>query len=245
MHLWVYRVNRVAQVHHASKKVTLLAASSKLVKAAKRWYELQSGTVSESWSSLRNEIIKIFHKRISFYVAMQRVEARQWNCDKETFDQYAMDKLSLMHSLNLQDADAINLLIGGIMKSSLRATALTLAVDTIDQFLSKMRVVTEDIADLERNSQVPSKANRPRDVTCRKCGKKGIFNEIVATPRSLAIIARRKVTESRNAGNYSRRSSAEDRRRMLLLRQLPIRGQMFLPCRFLPWLKRVRTGSWS
>lgn len=40
---------------------------------------------------------------------------------KELFDQYAIDKLALIHCLNLPQADVINLLVGRIMKNSLRA----------------------------------------------------------------------------------------------------------------------------
>jgi len=38
--LWTQRVDRVARVHSATDAVTLLAASSKLIKSAKRWYEI-------------------------------------------------------------------------------------------------------------------------------------------------------------------------------------------------------------
>ncbi|KYN11460.1 hypothetical protein ALC57_16378, partial [Trachymyrmex cornetzi] len=97
----------------------------KLVKSAKRWYDLQLGSALESWSCFKQELIKMFDRKISFYAAMQKIEARRWNYHKESFDQYAIDKLALTHRLNLPQSDVINLLIGGIMKSLLRATALT------------------------------------------------------------------------------------------------------------------------
>lgn len=57
--------------------MTLLAASSRLVRAAKRWYEMQSGSVLESWAGLKQGMRKLFIKKILFYAAMQRIEARK------------------------------------------------------------------------------------------------------------------------------------------------------------------------
>jgi len=94
-------------VHGATDGVTLLAATSKLTKSAKRWYDFQNGSVLESWSDLKVEMEKIFNRKIPFYKAMQKVESRKWNAQKETFDQYAIDKLALMHHLNLSDEDSI------------------------------------------------------------------------------------------------------------------------------------------
>ncbi|KYM99254.1 Pro-Pol polyprotein [Cyphomyrmex costatus] len=84
----------------------------------------------------------MFDYKISFTNAMQKIEARRWNYYKESFDQYAIDKLALAHRLKLPQSDIINLLIGGIMKSSLRATALTLNASTVEEFLEKMRLIT-------------------------------------------------------------------------------------------------------
>jgi len=55
---WVQRVDQIAGVHAASDGITLLAASSKLTKFAKTWYEVQSGAAIESWIGLRAEMIK-------------------------------------------------------------------------------------------------------------------------------------------------------------------------------------------
>lgn len=46
--MWVRRVDKVALIHGASDGVTLLAASSKLVKFARQWYEIQAGAMIES-----------------------------------------------------------------------------------------------------------------------------------------------------------------------------------------------------
>lgn len=79
------RVEKIVQVHEAPDDVVLLAISEKLTNAARR-YDMQSGLVLESWTGLKQEIIKMFNHRIPFYTAMQRIEARKWNCFKESFD---------------------------------------------------------------------------------------------------------------------------------------------------------------
>lgn len=126
--VWIRRVDRVAQIHGATDDVILVAASSKLTKFAKQWYELQDGSVIESWGDLKRELVKIFERRVPFYKAMQKIEARRWNPAKETFDQYSLAKLSLMQQLNLPVKDTIHLIIGGITSSAMRATALSAVV---------------------------------------------------------------------------------------------------------------------
>jgi len=83
------------------------------------------------------------------------------------------EKLALIHRLDLPKSDIINLLIGGIMQSSLRATALTLMAASIDQFLETMRRITHGVGDLKKRNSSPSKDNKFKDVVCRGCGKRG------------------------------------------------------------------------
>lgn len=99
--IWVQRVTKVAQIHGAPDDVTFLAASSKLTKTARRWFDLSTGQMIESWESFKQAIVKRFDRKILFHVAIQRIETRKWNYTKETFLEYSMDKLVLMHSLNL------------------------------------------------------------------------------------------------------------------------------------------------
>lgn len=154
VHVWSQRVDRAAQVHRASEDVVLLAASSKLTKLAKQWYEMQSGLVLESWFELKQAIIKMFDRRVSFTAAMQKIEARKWNPAKESFDrdQYSIDKLALIRRLDLPSTDTINLIIGGIPQHSLRATALALTTQTVDKFLEAMRRITYGMGDTEKKS---------------------------------------------------------------------------------------------
>lgn len=64
--LWTQRVDRIAQIHRAPDDVILLAASSKLTKGAKQWNNIQQGAVLEFWISLRQDIIKMFDKRVPY-----------------------------------------------------------------------------------------------------------------------------------------------------------------------------------
>lgn len=150
--LWVQRVEDVSAIHGASPEVTLLAASNKLIKTARRWFDIGSGPMLQSWAGLRKALIKRFARKIPFCVAMQKIEARKWEFARESFQEYAMDKLVLMHSLNLPVEDAIHLLINGITSRSLRETAASLKDDSIDQFLNDMDRITTTIEDRDRKT---------------------------------------------------------------------------------------------
>jgi len=104
---------------------------------------------------------------------MQKVEARKWISHKEIFDQYAIDKLALMHSMNLSDEDSIQLLAGGIQQNSLRATTLSVATNTLDVFLEKMRHITQEVNETEKRGSSANGPQKTKDAACKNCGKKG------------------------------------------------------------------------
>jgi len=64
INVWIKRVDKVVLIHGASDSVTLLAASSKLTKNAKQWYDLQDGPSNESWMNLKHELTKMFDKKV-------------------------------------------------------------------------------------------------------------------------------------------------------------------------------------
>lgn len=151
---------------------------------------MQNGDVLESWTALKLALTQMFDRRVSFTAAMQKIEARRWAPGKESFDQYSIDKLALIHRLNLSMPDAINLIINGIPQLSLRATALTLPTNSLDKFLEAMRRITAGMGDLEKKSpQYQNKGGRVKDTnhrtgdtkgqkdtsqgTCNYCKKKG------------------------------------------------------------------------
>lgn len=83
--LWIKKIEKISQIHGVSSNITFLAATSKLKKLARRWYDANTGSAIESWTGFKEAIIKIFKKKILFHVAMQKVEARVWNFTKESF----------------------------------------------------------------------------------------------------------------------------------------------------------------
>ncbi|XP_036143407.1 uncharacterized protein LOC118645805 [Monomorium pharaonis] len=171
--VWVRRVNAIAQIHAAPDGITLLAASSRFTKTAKKWYHRQEGEVLQSWTVLQQQLIKAFDNRVSMYGAMQKIEARIWRPNKETFVDYAMDKLELMSNLDLSVTDSINLIAGGITISSLKFTALSMMADSVEEFIEKMRPLTRGLHELERKPTQKTNS-KPKDPdACRNCGRKG------------------------------------------------------------------------
>lgn len=173
--LWIQRVGQISHIHRVSDDITLLAAISKLKKMAKEWFDTLSGPALQSWSNLREAMLKMFDRRIPFSILIRRVEARRWIFSKETFQQYAVNKLSLMHALDLPVQDKINLLIGGISDRMLKSSATAVASlysDSMDQFLDKMYHLTTATTDWERKA-VSVKSNSFKDAYAKNVGKKG------------------------------------------------------------------------
>ncbi|XP_067214809.1 uncharacterized protein [Linepithema humile] len=167
--LWLRKVERVSRIHCVSEDITLLAATSKLTKLAREWFDLDTGTINDTWTSFKQAVIRRFHRQIPFCVIVQKVEARRWNFTKETFQEYALNKLRLMQNMNLSDSDAINFLISGIGSASLRATAASLDAITVDQFLEKMHNITIVSGDLGKKQSSFYKAEKmkPSDSTVK------------------------------------------------------------------------------
>ncbi|KYN26720.1 hypothetical protein ALC57_03909 [Trachymyrmex cornetzi] len=140
--LWIQKVDNISRIHEVNDKITLLAASQKLRKHARDWYDMEAGLVNESWSSFKNSILSRFRVVIPFHVLMQRIEARRWNLNKEIFQEYAFHKIKLMHRLQVPEENKIQLLINGINSASLRASAMILEANTLDEFLFKMQKIS-------------------------------------------------------------------------------------------------------
>lgn len=120
---------------------------------------------------------------------MQKVEARKWNFVKETFQDYAMEKLVLMKNLKLPERDTIHLLINEIDSRLLRELAVALRVHSVDGFLEEMQRITASSGESfkkpqssftkSQNIKVPSKdssatdTNQAKDIFCVNCRSKG------------------------------------------------------------------------
>lgn len=140
--LWVEKIESVAQLHNLSSVVMLSAAAYKLSKTARKWFDLSTGSINESWFSFKEEIIDRFRRKVLFNEVIQKVNSRKWIFSKESFQEYAMDKLALMRSLKLTDEDSIQLLITGIGSFALRTTAAALKTKSLNQFLREMQHIT-------------------------------------------------------------------------------------------------------
>jgi len=92
---------------------------------------------------------------------------------QKMFNQYVIDKLALMHCLELPIKDVINLLVEGITQSSVRATALSVMTDSIESFLERMRHITEGLMEPERKITTVTELSKLQDSVCKNCGKRG------------------------------------------------------------------------
>ncbi|KYN05598.1 hypothetical protein ALC62_03469 [Cyphomyrmex costatus] len=136
---WIRKIEYVATIHGVNEGVKLLATSSKLSENARDWFDLDNGQInSSSWNIFKQAITRRFKRYIPFHIALQKVEERRWNTQKESFHEYALQKLKLMNNLQLPEQDRIQLIINGINSLSLRNAAAVLEVTTVDEFLQKM-----------------------------------------------------------------------------------------------------------
>lgn len=99
---------------------------------------------------------------------MQKIEARRWNTIKETFRDYAMDKLALMHRLKLEEKHKIKLLIKGINNLSIKCAAATLRVNSVNQFIREMDEIVESCGDSFKKFQYTDfKSDKTKDLNSK------------------------------------------------------------------------------
>lgn len=141
--IWIQKVERVGYIHGASQDMMLLAVSGKLVKSARKWFELGAGTINDIWISFKNALLRQFTRKIPYQVIMKKVEARKWNFMHESFNDYALEKLSLMQSLKLSDDDSIHYLTDGINNPAIDPISLTLSEKNSNTEASSTVAVSE------------------------------------------------------------------------------------------------------
>ncbi|XP_070526381.1 uncharacterized protein [Cardiocondyla obscurior] len=174
---WVDRVDTAARIHGASDAATVVAASSRLTGAARKWYDLKTGPVMESWVALKKELLAMFRRHVPFYDRIKKVEARKWLAGKETFDNYVVEKQVLMQPLEMSAEDQIQMLIGGIQTSSLRVTAMSLRAKTVEKFVEEMRYLAAAHTDSERHPVARPPPALRNERPCRNCGGRGHFHK--------------------------------------------------------------------
>ncbi|KYN09766.1 hypothetical protein ALC57_18112 [Trachymyrmex cornetzi] len=87
---------------------------------------------------------------------MQKVEACKWSFTKESFHDYALQKIKLTNGLQMPERDRIQLIINGISSLSLRSTAAALHAATIDDFLHQMNQITSACGVISKKMSPPS-----------------------------------------------------------------------------------------
>lgn len=138
---WIQTIERVSMIHNVSEDVLLLAATGKLKGIARRWLDLNICTLVESWPKFRTAILIRFHNEVLFHLVYQKAENHKWNSFKESFQDYATEKIAILRRLKLPDVSVIQLLINGIEKSSLRETAATYRALPIEEFIAAVHQV--------------------------------------------------------------------------------------------------------
>lgn len=125
----------------------------------------------ESWAGFKEAITIRFARKILFHIALQKIEARKWNINKESFLNYALEKLTLMHSLKLQTKEIMHLLINGVTNRLLRATA-AIQGENLDKFLDDIQSIKKAAEGEEEKSFM---SQRRRKTTCAETAKRKVI----------------------------------------------------------------------
>lgn len=142
--LWIQRIDEVYKIYEVPDNIIFLVAINKLVNLARYWFDFGSGPMIKSWADFKEAVIKRFNGR-DFFI-LQKIEARKWNYLEESFQEYAMDCLPLINSINLTPKQAIKSLIDGIKLKYIqnRARVISQNINSIGEFLNKMNIITND-----------------------------------------------------------------------------------------------------
>jgi len=76
----------------------------------------------------------------------------------------------MIHGLDLSPRDVIYLIVGGIMSAPVRAAALSLSAETVEDFVDRIRNIAEGC--LETNKKTGS-VNKNKVKPCRNCDDAG------------------------------------------------------------------------
>ncbi|KYN28040.1 hypothetical protein ALC57_02546 [Trachymyrmex cornetzi] len=164
--------SQIPQFNGVEEEVDVwIPAVSKMSKHARDWFDMDVSVVPGSWDSFKAGITRRFRRHIPFNVALQKAETRLWTYGKDSFQEYAMAKLKLLHRLHLPQDVCINVLIGGITNFSIRSAAASLSVNSVDEFLDRMHQITSVCGTSKCSSPVHFKKEKSRDVKDSKESK--------------------------------------------------------------------------
>ncbi|XP_036144777.1 uncharacterized protein LOC118646301 [Monomorium pharaonis] len=190
----------------------LSAATTKLSKSARKWFDLSTGSITRSWTTFKEAITNRFKRRVNFSAVMRKVDARKWFYSNESFQEYAMEKLALIHCLNLSESDTIQLLIDGIGSIAIKSTALNLAlkIDKIDEFLENMHHITSAIERTKKSPVLNAKFERSKDNEYKKTDQHSKTDQQVKMEKNLYCVFCHKRNHNKEDCFKLKRKSAED-----------------------------------
>ncbi|KMQ87770.1 penicillin-binding protein 4 family protein [Lasius niger] len=87
---------------------------------------------------------------------MKKADERKWLDYKETFQDYAMEKIAILQNLKLPKDSIIHCLIDGINNIAIKSVAASISTESVDDFLEQMHHITSTCevasADIIENS---------------------------------------------------------------------------------------------
>lgn len=113
---------------------------------------------------------------------------------------YAAKKIKLLQPLQFEQRNIISLLIGGINNFSNKSAAMSINVETIDEFLERMYQLTNMcVATQKKSSPLPMKKKKTKErVTSDSPTKKATQN---TNQMSYVLIVKRRVMSKPTAGS--------------------------------------------
>ncbi|CAL1680906.1 unnamed protein product [Lasius platythorax] len=140
---WLEQVDYVEGLHEINENILLLAATSRLAGNALDWYNRQSTAVISSWAEVKKGLLEYFQRKVSFMLAMSKINKRVWLHTKEKFVDYVNNKLNLMQFLDLSEREQIDLIAAGIKLPMIQVAAMDARLEKLSDFVKHMRRVTE------------------------------------------------------------------------------------------------------
>jgi len=74
---WIQKMERLSRIYQATDDVVLLAATSKLNKLTREWFDLDTDDINDSRATFKAALSSRFRSRISALEIMDKVEARK------------------------------------------------------------------------------------------------------------------------------------------------------------------------
>lgn len=94
---------------------------------------------------------------------MKKADERKWLDYKETFQDYAMEKIAILQNLKLPEDSIIHCLIDGINNIAIKSVAASISTESVDDFLEQMHHITSTCGtSWKKSSTFKSKFEKPK-----------------------------------------------------------------------------------